>query len=103
MEVSGLRSQVLGLRSQLSGLRSQVSGLRSQASCLRFYVSGLRSQVFGLRSQVSGPWVSWGVLGTLWVSLEWFMGSTGGLWGMGPAIQKFWVFCNLTAPAQETY
>ena len=100
-QVSGLRSRVSGLRSQVSGLMSQVSGLRSQVSGLRSQVSGPGFLVLGLRSQVLG--CLWGALATLWVSLDAFMGSTGGLWGMGPAIRKFWVFCNFTAPAQEIY
>ena len=109
-QLSALRSQVSGLRSQVSCLRSQVSGLRSQVSGLGPHVlgftsqvPGLRSLVFGLRSQVSGPWVS---LGCPWDSLgvlEGFIGSTGSLWGMGPAILKFWVSCNTTGPAQKTY
>ena len=104
----GVQLEVLGLSSEVSGLRSQVSGLRSQASCLRFYVSGLRSQVSGPRSLVLGLSSEvlgclWGVLGTLWVSWEGFKGSTGGLWGMGPAIQKFRVSCNFAGPDSPTY
>ena len=96
-QVSGLRSQASGLRSQVSGLRSQVSDLRSQVTCLRSQVPGLGSRVVGLGSQVRG--CLWGVLGTLWVSLDGFKGSTGGLWGMGPPIQKFPDFLQRHRPS----